>query len=132
MSVLELLSYVWGVDGVWMPLPTRPQRYCDLTSLVSFSFFFPFFLFLSLFSSLSLFFLLFISRLLFSSFLFFLFLCCTFLCPYSFFIDSPLLSCHICRTLGLACRIVLLLFYQESAALNCCIELPRVKISKLK
>ena len=23
--------------GVWMPLPTRPQRYCDPASLVSFS-----------------------------------------------------------------------------------------------
>ena len=26
----------WGVDGGWMPLPTRPQRYCDPASLVSF------------------------------------------------------------------------------------------------
>ena len=24
-----------GVDGGWMPLPTRPQRYCDPASLVS-------------------------------------------------------------------------------------------------
>ena len=24
----------WGVDGGWTPLPTRPQRYCDPTSLV--------------------------------------------------------------------------------------------------
>ena len=24
----------WGVDGDWMPLPTRPQRYCDPASLV--------------------------------------------------------------------------------------------------
>ena len=24
----------WGVDGGWMPLPTRPQRYCDPASLV--------------------------------------------------------------------------------------------------
>ena len=23
----------WGVDGGWMPLPTRPQRYCDPASL---------------------------------------------------------------------------------------------------
>ena len=27
-------SGVWGVDGGWMPLPTRPQRYCDPASLV--------------------------------------------------------------------------------------------------
>ena len=26
----------WGVDGGWMPLPTRPQRYCDPASLVLF------------------------------------------------------------------------------------------------
>ena len=25
----------WGVDGGWMPLPTRPQRYCDPASLVN-------------------------------------------------------------------------------------------------
>ena len=25
---------VWGVDGGGMPLPTRPQRYCDPASLV--------------------------------------------------------------------------------------------------
>ena len=25
----------WRVDGGWMPLPTRPQRYCDPASLVS-------------------------------------------------------------------------------------------------
>ena len=25
---------VWGVDGGWMRLPTRPQRYCDPASLV--------------------------------------------------------------------------------------------------
>ena len=25
----------WGVDGALMPLPTRPQRYCDPASLVS-------------------------------------------------------------------------------------------------
>ena len=24
----------WGVDGGWMPLPTRPQRYCDPESFV--------------------------------------------------------------------------------------------------
>ena len=30
-------SGVWGVDGVWMPLPTRPQRYCDSVSLIIFS-----------------------------------------------------------------------------------------------
>ena len=24
----------WGIDGGWMPLPTRPQRYCDSASLV--------------------------------------------------------------------------------------------------
>ena len=24
-----------GVDGGWLPLPTRPQLYCDLASLVS-------------------------------------------------------------------------------------------------
>ena len=24
----------WGVDGGWMPLPTRPQHYCDPASLV--------------------------------------------------------------------------------------------------
>ena len=24
----------WGVDRGWMPLPTRPQRYCDPASLV--------------------------------------------------------------------------------------------------
>ena len=27
----------WDVDGSWMSLPTRPQRYCDLASL-AFSF----------------------------------------------------------------------------------------------
>ena len=26
----------WGADGGWMPLPTRPQRYCDPASLVTF------------------------------------------------------------------------------------------------
>ena len=26
----------WGVGGALMPLPTRPQRYCDPASLVSF------------------------------------------------------------------------------------------------
>ena len=25
----------WGMDGGWMPLHTRPQRYCDPASLVS-------------------------------------------------------------------------------------------------
>ena len=24
----------WGEAGGWMPLPTRPQRYCDPASLV--------------------------------------------------------------------------------------------------
>ena len=28
----------WGVDGGWMPLPTRPQRYCETASLVLFIF----------------------------------------------------------------------------------------------
>ena len=27
----------WGVDGSWMPLPTRPQQYCDPESLVNLS-----------------------------------------------------------------------------------------------
>ena len=38
MSVLDVFVYVWGawgMDGGWMPLPTRPQRYCDPASLVS-------------------------------------------------------------------------------------------------
>ena len=26
----------WGEGGGWMPLPTRPQRYCDPASLVFF------------------------------------------------------------------------------------------------
>ena len=30
-----MLGVGWGVDGGWMPLPTRPQRYCDPVSLVS-------------------------------------------------------------------------------------------------
>ena len=35
VSVLErVLSGVLGVDGGWMPLPNRPQRYCDPASLV--------------------------------------------------------------------------------------------------
>ena len=35
VSVLEsVLGGVLGVDGDWLPLPTRPQRYCDPTSLV--------------------------------------------------------------------------------------------------
>ena len=35
MSVLEGgLGGVLGVDGAWLPLPTRPQRYCDPASLV--------------------------------------------------------------------------------------------------
>ena len=29
-----------GQNGGWMPLPTHPQRYCDLASLVSFFFHF--------------------------------------------------------------------------------------------
>ena len=29
-----VLRVGWGVDWGWMPLPTRPQRYCDPTSLV--------------------------------------------------------------------------------------------------
>ena len=40
MSVLNVFFlYVWGawvMDGGWMPLPTRPQRYCDPASLVYF------------------------------------------------------------------------------------------------
>ena len=31
-----MLEVGWGVDGGWMPLPTRPQRYCDPVSLVLF------------------------------------------------------------------------------------------------
>ena len=27
----------WGVDWGWMPLPTRPQQYCDPASLVLFA-----------------------------------------------------------------------------------------------
>ena len=35
MSVLERgLDGVLGVDGCWLPLPTRWQRYCDPASLV--------------------------------------------------------------------------------------------------
>ena len=30
----------WGKAGGWMPLPTRPQRYCDPASLVLFVSFF--------------------------------------------------------------------------------------------
>jgi len=29
-----VLDVGWGVDGGWMPLPTRPQQYCDPASLV--------------------------------------------------------------------------------------------------
>ena len=29
-----MLEVGWGVDGAWMPLPTRPQQYCDPVSLV--------------------------------------------------------------------------------------------------
>ena len=29
-----MLGVGLGVDGGWMPLPTRPQRYCDPASLV--------------------------------------------------------------------------------------------------
>ena len=31
----RVLGEVVGVDGGWLPLPTRPQQYCDPTSLVS-------------------------------------------------------------------------------------------------
>ena len=35
VSVLEGgLGGALGVDGGWLPLPTRPQRYCDPASLV--------------------------------------------------------------------------------------------------
>ena len=35
VSVLEVrLEGALGVDGGWMPLPTRLQRYCDPASLV--------------------------------------------------------------------------------------------------
>ena len=40
MSVLDTfcaclsVGVGWGVDGGWMPLPTRLQRYCDPASLV--------------------------------------------------------------------------------------------------
>ena len=37
MYVSELergLGGALGVDGGWLPLPTRPQRYCDPASLV--------------------------------------------------------------------------------------------------
>ena len=35
VSVLEwVLGGVLSVDGGWLPLPTRPQRYCDPASLV--------------------------------------------------------------------------------------------------
>ena len=27
--VCVLVVGAWDVDGGWMPLPTRPQRYCD-------------------------------------------------------------------------------------------------------
>ena len=30
-----LLLRLWGVNEGWMPLPTRPQQYCDPVSLVS-------------------------------------------------------------------------------------------------
>ena len=37
VSVLEGgLGGALGVDGGWLPLPTRPQRYCDPASLVLF------------------------------------------------------------------------------------------------
>ena len=67
----------WGVDGGWMPLPTRPQRYCDPASLVLRQkekkiLFFPLLLFFLFFVFLSLiFFFLFPSSS--SSFLFFSF-----------------------------------------------------------
>ena len=48
MSVLEAfcvcvcveggLGGAVGVDGGWLPLPTRPQQYCDPASLVLFLF----------------------------------------------------------------------------------------------
>ena len=31
-----MLGWELGVDGGWMPLPTRPQQYCDPASLVCF------------------------------------------------------------------------------------------------
>ena len=35
VSVLkEALGGALGADGGWLPLPTRPQRYCDPASLV--------------------------------------------------------------------------------------------------
>ena len=37
MSVLDTFCVWgggWGVEGGWMPLPTRPQQYCDPASLV--------------------------------------------------------------------------------------------------
>ena len=33
-SILEALGGALVEDGGWLPLPTRPQRYCDPTSLV--------------------------------------------------------------------------------------------------
>ena len=32
--VSVLMVGAWGVDGGWMPLPTRPQQCCDPASLV--------------------------------------------------------------------------------------------------
>ena len=32
--VLVYVWGAWGMDGGWMPLPTRLQRYCDPASLV--------------------------------------------------------------------------------------------------
>ena len=34
--VFVLVVGAWGVAGGWIPLPTRPQRYCDPASLVRF------------------------------------------------------------------------------------------------
>ena len=31
---VRVLGVGWGVDGSWMPLPTRPKRYCDPVPLV--------------------------------------------------------------------------------------------------
>ena len=32
--VWVLMVGAWGVDEGWMPLPTRPQQYCDPASLL--------------------------------------------------------------------------------------------------
>ena len=46
-------SGVWGVDGGWMPLPPRPQRYCDPASLVSLLYYMSFMVIFSHFKSFS-------------------------------------------------------------------------------